>query len=115
MLSPEQLEAWAELKDYQTTLKRLCEPSPAGLGLSLQDIAQAELDGVAPANAIEVINLPVVQQAIERISRARLAAALIAFTAAADRLSGLLEPLGQVLAKLQKSPQGGAQLPRAGK
>lgn len=67
-----QLEAWSKLPDYKMDLKTL----QTDLGLSLQDIATAAVDGVAPAQAWPVLGAPIVQAEIDRISRARLTAVL---------------------------------------
>lgn len=107
-MTEQQLQQWAELKDYQVTLKALVAETPEGLGISLQDVATAILDGEAPANAVEISFLPIVQAAIDRISRARLTVAL-------SRLSDVLEKVEGALAKPKKAPQGAARPLVAGK
>lgn len=101
-MTPEQLEAWQKIPEYQITLRKLCLPPPEGIGLSLQDIAQAELDGIVPEHSGELVTSPSVQLAIDRISRARLQAAL-------DRFTALLEPLTTTLTLLQVALQRGVQ------
>lgn len=106
-MTPEQLEEWQKLPEHQVTLRRLCSPAPGGIGLSLQDIAQAELDGVVPDHSVELIMVASVQSAIDRISRARLQASL-------DRFVDLLAPLTTTLTLLQQALQRPVQPPRQG-
>lgn len=84
-LTEQQLRDWNDLPDHQMTLRRL-----ADLGIAVKDIAEAEEDGLAPRHATDVITLPVVQAAIDRLSRARLADQVA-------RLSVILETLEERL------------------
>lgn len=115
-MTEQQLQQWTELKDYQVTLRRLVAEEPDGLGIPLQAIAEAALDGTVPDNSAELIALPVVQAAIDRVSRARLQASL-------DHLTELLEALAEAITLLvvalpvpaKKAPQGAARPLVAGK
>ena len=71
---------------------------PMVAGTPTEDVAAAELDGLAPLHAWEVISLPQVQATIDRLSRKRLADAM-------NHLAKMLEVVPEILAGVRAMQQ----------